>query len=203
MGRNLQLFKKARERIEAELTRKGVAPDAERGAYRVFRVTAPRGVSFLEEASLNSLENKLSNDINDVHFPTNAAHEPSPQKTESTGRPNAENAINAKSHFSQHFSTLAFGPPKGVLNQQWACAVADAEGFLAAWGDQAEALGWRADELFGLDPVAPFARYDTMGLIWFLQGCPVVALTHTSATIRMPTGNHLRFFRRAARGVPK
>ena len=123
---------------------------------------------------------------------------PRPQKTENARRPSdRKDALSAKSPFSQHFATLAAAPPKGVLNQRWACAVADAEDFLAAWGDQAEALGWRADELFGLDPVAPIARYDTMGLIWILQGCPVVALTDTSATIRMPTGNLLRFFRRA------
>ena len=54
-----------------------------------------------------------------------------------------------------------------------------------------------AEDLFALDPVAPLAAYDVMGLIWLLQGCPVVALTDTAATIRMPTGNLLRFFRRA------
>jgi hypothetical protein len=109
-------------------------------------------------------------------------------------------AISAESPFDRHFAELTAGPPKGVLNQRWACAVVDAGVFLAAWGAQAEALGWTPDDLFGLDPVAPMARYDTMGLVWLLQGCPVVALTDTAATIRMPAGNHLRFYRRAARG---
>ena len=197
MGRNLQLFKKARERIEAKLTTEGVPPYDRSPPSVVSVVRSLRGVSFLEEASDNSLKNKLSNNINDDHFLSNLTDEPASQKTENARRPNDRNDRNDKSPFSQHFASLAAAPPKGALNQRWACAVADAEDFLAAWGAQAEALGWRADELFGLDPVAPFARYDTMGLIWFLEGCPVVALTDTSATIRMPTGNLLRFFRRA------
>jgi hypothetical protein len=33
------------------------------------------------------------------------------------------------------------------------------------------------------------ARYDETGLVWLLQGCPVVALTDATAAIRMPTGS--------------
>jgi hypothetical protein len=61
---------------------------------------------------------------------------------------------------------------------------------------QAEALGWRADELFGLDDAAPLARYDRMGLVWMIDGNPVVAITDIAATIRMPAGNLLKFYRR-------
>ena len=64
--------------------------------------------------------------------------------------------------------------------------------FLAKWGRQAEALGWTARELFGLHPVPAqpvptfrrLARYDTTGLIWLLQGRPVIALTETDAAIQ-------------------
>ena len=60
----------------------------------------------------------------------------------------------------------------------------DGERFLAEWGDQAEALGWTARDLFGLHevPANPhptyqrLSRYDCTGLVWLLQGCPVVAL---------------------------
>lgn len=76
-------------------------------------------------------------------------------------------------------------------------AIADAEAFLATWGAQVEALGWTADDLFGLDPVAAMARYDVMGLIWMLHGQPVVALTEAIAAIRMPTGNTLTFYLRS------
>jgi hypothetical protein len=67
------------------------------------------------------------------------------------------------------------------------------------WGRQADALGWSATEVLGLDPIAPLARYDNMGLVWLLHGCPVVALTQHTATIRMATGNHLTFYRRDCR----
>jgi hypothetical protein len=53
-------------------------------------------------------------------------------------------------------------------------------------------LGWTACELFGLHavPVRPAAnysrlsRYDETGLIWLLQGRPVVAMTEETATIQ-------------------
>ncbi len=48
-------------------------------------------------------------------------------------------------------------------------ALADARRFLTAWGAQAAAHGWTTDDLFGLDPIAPLARYDAMGLIWLLR----------------------------------
>jgi hypothetical protein len=75
-------------------------------------------------------------------------------------------------------------------------ALADAEAFLRRWGAQAAALGWQADDLFGLDPVAPLRRYDKMGLIWLLHGQPVVALTAGTATIRTSSGGAVTFYRR-------
>lgn len=75
-------------------------------------------------------------------------------------------------------------------------AVVDARRFLTDFGPQTEALGWRADELFGLDDAAPLARYDRMGLVWMIDGNPVVAITDIAATIRMPAGNLLKFYRR-------
>jgi hypothetical protein len=44
--------------------------------------------------------------------------------------------------------------------------------FLDRFGQQAERLGWTADELFGLHPTVPMHRYDCMGMLWMLQGEP-------------------------------
>jgi hypothetical protein len=55
-------------------------------------------------------------------------------------------------------------------------------------------LGWRPEELFGLDPGAPMARYDQMGLIWMLRGETVISMT--AATARLSGG--LTFYRKAA-----
>ena len=65
------------------------------------------------------------------------------------------------------------------------------------WGEQAEALGWTARDLFGLHrpPEKPhpsyrrLSRYDETGLIWLLRGRPVVALTEATAAIQSATGN--------------
>lgn len=77
-------------------------------------------------------------------------------------------------------------------------AVADASIFLRDWGHQAEALGWSAEDLFCVDPVAPLARYDTMGLVWMLQGQRVVALAADAATIKSDSGSLLKFYRPGA-----
>jgi hypothetical protein len=69
--------------------------------------------------------------------------------------------------------------------------------FLAQWGDQAYALGWTAGDLFGLATVPDrpksnhrrVSRYDQTGLIWLLEGRPVVAITEGTAAIQNPTGN--------------
>jgi hypothetical protein len=44
-------------------------------------------------------------------------------------------------------------------------------------------LGWRPEELFGLDPIAPMTSYNRMGLLWMLKGERVVALTVTGARL--------------------
>ena len=77
----------------------------------------------------------------------------------------------------------------------WQHADEDGRRFLARWGKQAEALGWTARDLFGLQtpPAEPhpsysrLSRYDETGLIWLLQGRPVIALTETTAAIQNPT----------------
>jgi hypothetical protein len=74
---------------------------------------------------------------------------------------------------------------------RWQRCIADARRFLRSWGSQAEALGWTAKDLFGLHKPPPnphpsynrLSRYDQTGLIWFLQGRVVVALTTTIAAI--------------------
>ena len=99
--------------------------------------------------------------------------------------------------FGRTLSELERRCPAHVEPARWRQALRDGEGFLAEWGEQAEALGWTAPDLFGLHEIPARAhpayqrlsRYDCTGLIWLLQGCPVVALTEATAAIKMPTGN--------------
>jgi hypothetical protein len=48
-------------------------------------------------------------------------------------------------------------------HRRWRQAVTDGEAFLARWGEQALLLAWTVDDLYGLHPIAPLARYDHCG----------------------------------------
>jgi len=95
------------------------------------------------------------------------------------------------------FEQLDSRCPDHVQADRWQAAVADGRRFLASWGEQAEALGWTAKDLFGLHrpPEQPrpnynrLSRYDETGLIWLLGGRQVVALTATTAAIASATGS--------------
>jgi hypothetical protein len=81
--------------------------------------------------------------------------------------------------------------PDHIAVEDWQQAIKDGRRFLDKWGEQAEALGWTARDLFGLHevPHTPhasyrrLARYDCTGLIWLLRGALVVDLTESTATI--------------------
>lgn len=116
------------------------------------------------------------------------------QKTTSTS--NRQNRQNSPA-YDRVFAVLRKRCPAHIELVRWRQAMEDGERFLAEWGDQAEALGWTASDLFGLHeaPVNPhptyqrLSRYDCTGLIWLLQECPIVALTQETAAIKMPTGS--------------
>jgi hypothetical protein len=82
---------------------------------------------------------------------------------------------------------------------RWRQAVADGEAFLLRWGEQANSLGWTANDLFGLHPAAPLARYDAMGLCWLLCGRQVVSIDQRAATIAGSSGGRLVYYRRLDR----
>jgi hypothetical protein len=98
--------------------------------------------------------------------------------------------------FGRTLSELERRCPDLVDLCRWRQAVNDGKRFLIQWGEQAQALHWTPRDLFGLHdvPANPhptyqrLSRYDCAGLIWLLQGCPVVALTQATAAIKMPTG---------------
>src|SRR5262245_34134362 len=106
-------------------------------------------------------------------------------------------------HYGWVLTALEAGCPDLVPVDRWQAAVDDGRRFLARWGDQAEALGWTARDLFGLHqpPAVPhpsytrLSRYDEIGLIWLLCGREVVALTEATAAIQNPT-NGITIYRR-------
>jgi hypothetical protein len=86
---------------------------------------------------------------------------------------------------------------------RWKQALNDAPAFLSEWGTQAEAHGWTAEDLFGLDESAPLARYDRMGLIWLLKGRKVVALSEDAATFDSALVFHRRGYEAHGRALMK
>src|SRR5215475_3281007 len=94
--------------------------------------------------------------------------------------------------YRRAFAYLQLKPPALVDVARWRQCVEDGSKFLARWGQQAEALGWTAGDLFGLIEIperpppsfSRLSRYDRLGLCWALQGRDVIALTAEGAVIR-------------------
>ncbi len=61
-------------------------------------------------------------------------------------------------------AVLEAGCPDLVPADRWQLAVEDGRRFLARWGEQAEALGWTARDLFGLHkpPALPHPSYSRL-----------------------------------------
>ena len=99
-------------------------------------------------------------------------------------------------HYGNVLTALRSDCPELIEDQRWKQAIVDADRFLATWEEQAHALGWSARELFGLHSVPAhrgptyqrLSRYDETGLIWLLEGRPVIALAATEAAIQGSTG---------------
>jgi hypothetical protein len=122
--------------------------------------------------------------------------------SEKRGVLNSLNSLNSRLRpsgkpLTRVFEALEARCPEYIEPDRWQEAIEDGRRFLARWGDQAEALGWTARDLFGLHtpPEKPhpsysrLSRYDETGLVWLLAGRPVVALTATTAAIQSPSGN--------------
>jgi len=85
---------------------------------------------------------------------------------------------------------------------RWALGVWWARQIASEHGVPAFVMGWNAEDLFGLDPAAPSARYDGMGLSFFLKPeCQIVSLNDERAVIRHPRGAESRFW--VGRCVPE
>jgi hypothetical protein len=82
-----------------------------------------------------------------------------------------------------------------MSHERWDLLLADTENFLTRWGSTANALGWKALDLYGVHRVAPGARFDAMGLLFFVQGASVPVITAQSASIHRPTGARLTYHR--------
>ena len=80
-------------------------------------------------------------------------------------------------------------PPGDVPPKRWVRFIDDIGLFLDdGFAAKAAALGWGPHDLFGCDRDRPFARVDSAGLLWLLNGDKLVALSENTATIERRTG---------------
>ncbi len=90
----------------------------------------------------------------------------------------------------------------GYSPERWLALIDDGGRFLDRWAARAMDLGWSAVDCFGLDPKAPEARVDKMGLVPLIDGREVVAITDASAVLQGWNGSHMTYHRRNRGGVP-
>ena len=93
---------------------------------------------------------------------------------------------------------LAMPRPAAWPEERWAALRKDAFAFLRDNGAEAVGLGWHELDLFGIDPRAPLARFDAMGLVVLLNGKRVVELHHDRAIIEDHHGQRTSFTRQPA-----
>jgi hypothetical protein len=87
--------------------------------------------------------------------------------------------------------------PRDLPEERWLTFIADCRRFIeAGWATRAAALGWRPLDLFGCDRIRPFSRIDRAGLLWFLHGHKLIALTGDTAVLETPRGARQTFYRR-------
>jgi hypothetical protein len=88
-------------------------------------------------------------------------------------------------------------PPADVPPHRWSQFIDDCGRFLSApWISYAVELGWRPHDLFGCDRLRPFARIDRAGLLWFIHGHKLIALTGDTAVLETARGARQTFHRR-------
>jgi hypothetical protein len=110
----------------------------------------------------------------------------------------------AGARYREAFAFLPLRSPAHISVERWQQTVEDGRSLVAAWGEQADALGWDSRDLFGLDipPADPhpsysrLSRYDNTGLCWLLQGKEVIAMTADTATIRNSRTGAITIYRR-------
>jgi hypothetical protein len=96
-----------------------------------------------------------------------------------------EYGVGVPREWAEGFARLNLAsPPHGFHERRWRTLIDDGGKFLDRWGAEAAQLGWSAEDVFGVHPIAPGARYDIAGLVLLIDGGEVIAIDRNSASIR-------------------
>ncbi len=77
-------------------------------------------------------------------------------------------------------------PLPGFSPESWQTLLDDGGRFLDRWAAKAIGLNWTVEDCFGVDPRAPGARLDQMGLVPLICGTEIIAITEDSAKAPTP-----------------
>jgi hypothetical protein len=114
--------------------------------------------------------------------------------TTSAGTPND---CLAWSKAAESLSGMLIGKPRGCTTTRWAQFIQDAHrATVEGWVARALARGWRLDELLGCHRLAPWVRYDTMGLLLLQNGLRISDLSEAGAFLETPLGARQSYARR-------
>jgi len=105
-------------------------------------------------------------------------------------------------HWAEPFARLNCMPcPAAFALKQWAAIINDGGIFIDRWAEEAERLGWTAEEVFGVGRDAPDARHDLKGLLLQINGWEVIAIDAGKATVKNPkTGSTQSIYRKTDAG---
>jgi hypothetical protein len=111
-----------------------------------------------------------------------------------------EDGTGAPREWCEGFARLDLAtPPTGFDDKRWRTLLDDGGRFLDRWGAEAARLGWSAEDVFGVHPIAPGARYDAAGLVVLIDGGAVVAIGRRSASIRTKSSGATLIYLRTPR----
>jgi hypothetical protein len=86
-------------------------------------------------------------------------------------------------------------PPTGFDTNRWNVGVRWARRIAVEHGPAALVMGWGAEDLFGLHPVAPAARYDSIGLAFVMKETDcIISLNDERAILRSARGTPTSFW---------
>lgn len=86
--------------------------------------------------------------------------------------------------------------PADFAPARWQQLINDGGRFLDTWGNQAAALGWRVEDVFGVDGVEPETGCGAIGLVAMIRGGAVTSVTKSMAVIEQHEGELLVYLRR-------
>jgi hypothetical protein len=182
---------------------------AQRALQKVSQGAKPRGTAFAAEFQGHNPAVPPSQPLGRGQWDTTDLP-PSEENGTVNGTPVGQRDTPVPKSYGSVIAALKARCPDHVPVDRWQAAVEDGRAFLTRWGEQAEALGWTARDLFGLHKppanthasYSRLSRYDETGLTWLLCGREVVALAEATAAIQNPTGaiTTYRRFNRPALG---